>query len=340
MEQVKSRATGGAGRAITVAVTGASEYLGSRLVEELRRDPACEKICVIDENRPGCAVGAKTVFAPLDLTLPEAGQELTELFRSHGVNVLVHLAFLTHPQQDVSYAHELQVIGTMHLLNAASAAGIDKVVMLGSTLSYGARADNPNYLCETDPLRGMPDSPLVSDLVEVEKQLAAFAQKHPQVVTTVLRMACQLGSEVDGFFSRLLSAAVVPTVMGRDPLLQFLHQEDAFAAIKLTVTNDWPGAFNIVPEGVLPLSTALRTSGRLALPIPHCLWDRIGGLAWTFQASDTPPSLVDTLRYLFVADGTKAKQVMGFVPRFSTRQTLAEFKRLGRQDATPFSSVT
>ncbi len=328
--------TSPAGR--VVAVTGASEYLGRRLVEYLRAQPDYRKVCVIDVREPACATGPKTVFCPVDLTMPEAGRELAGIFKKHKVDILVHLAFLSHPLQDVSYAHELQVIGTLHLLNGASAARVMKVIMLGDTKSYGARPDNPNFLSESDPLRGVSHSPLVSDLVEVEKQLAEFTRKHPRATCTVLRMGNILSREVDGFIPRLLAGQTVPVVMGYDPLMQFLHHDDALAAIKLAVAGDHPGAYNITAEGVLPLSTAIRMGGRLCLPIPHCLWERFGSLLWAFQVQDIPPSLLPYLRYLFVADGEKARRQLGFVPTHSSREILIEFYRQGRLQHTGLPS--
>jgi len=307
-----------------VAVTGTSEFLGRNLIERLESDPHYTKILALDVREP---VGAarKTVFCPMDLTSPEAGQELAELLRAHKVDTLAHLAFLSHPVHDETYAHELQVIGTMHTLNAAAASRVRKLVMLGSTMTYGARPDNPNFLREEDPLRGLDDCPIVNDLVEAEQQLQRFSRKHPKIITTILRMGCLLGTKVDGLVLRLLSRTTVPTVMGYDPLMQFLHEEDAMAAWKLAVDQDFRGAFNIVGPGVLPLSTALRLGGRIGMPIPHFLWENIGGLLWIFQALEFPVSFVDYLRYLWVADGRKAREQMGFTPRYGSKQVLLDF---------------
>jgi UDP-glucose 4-epimerase len=314
--------TGNSGQ--VVAVTGTNEFLGKNLIERLENDPRYRMVLALDVREP-VAAGRKTVFCPADLTSPEAGQELAELFRSHRVDSLVHLAFLSHPVHDTSYAHELQVIGTMHTLNAAAAARVKKVVMLGSTMSYGARPDNPNFLREEDPLRGIDGCPILNDLVEVEGQLRQFSMKHPKVVTTILRMGCLLGSRVDGLILRLLSRSTVPTVMGYDPLLQFLHESDAMDALKLAVDQDQRGAYNIVAPGVLPLSTVLRLGGRLGVPIPHFLWEKVGGLLWIFQALEFPVSFVDFLRFLWVADGEKAERKMGFTPQFSTRQAWLDY---------------
>ena len=317
-----------------MAITGTSEFFGSGLMGRLESDPRCRKILAIDVREPP-NTGRKVTFCPVDLTTPEAGHELAALFRSHRVDTIVHLAFLSHPIHDTTYAHELQVIGTMHVLNAVAAAQrgkqrVKKVVMLSSTMVYGARPDNPNFLLEDRPLKKTPRCPFVNDLVEAEQQLQQFAKKHPKVNTTVLRMGCLLGPQADGVLPRLLACSTVPTVMGYDPLFQFLHETDALDALKLALDKEHKGVFNIVADGVLPFSTVLRLGGKVCVPIPHFLWEKVGGFLWAFQTLDIPPSFLDFLRYLWVADGTKAKRRLGFSPRYTTREAVLEFLRSGR----------
>ncbi len=323
-----------------MAVTGASEFLGQSLVEYLQRGTWASHICVIDVRDPPCATGPRTSSHPIDLTQPEAGLEVVKVFRQCGVDILVHLAFISHPIHDVDYAHELQVIGTMHLLNAAAAVRLKKIVILGDTKVYGARADNPALLAENSPLRGASESPLVADLVEVEKQLARFASRHRSITCTTLRMANILSRSVDGFIPRLLSKPVVPTVMGFDPPMQFLHHADAFRAIVTAVLKDHPGVFNIVPDGTVSLSAAIAAGGRLALPLPLCAWRTGGSFLWSLQAIDMPPELVDYLRFPFLADGDTARRKMGFEPEFSSLDTVFAFYGRKRQPGTAAAGKT
>ena len=75
-----------------VAVTGASEYLGRRLVEHLQAGTWARRICVVDVREPPCSTGPRTRSCPVDLTQPEAGAELARVFRRNQVDILVHLA--------------------------------------------------------------------------------------------------------------------------------------------------------------------------------------------------------------------------------------------------------
>ncbi|HEY2365459.1 MAG TPA: hypothetical protein VGH87_03695, partial [Polyangiaceae bacterium] len=112
---------------------------------------------------------------------------------------------------------------------------------------------------------------------------------------------------------------------GFDPLLQFVHEIDAIAAFKLAVDRDVPGTFNIVGDGVLPLSTVIKLAGRVALPVPHPIAEPLVALSWMAQLSPAPPTFLPYLRFLCVADVGRARDVMGFRPAYTTREALSDF---------------
>ena len=91
------------------------------------------------------------------------------------------------------WAHELEDVGTMHVLNACAGVEPRRLVMISTTLVYGAHPKNPNFLTEDSELRGHRDSRFVNDKVRAEKQVQRFAREHPDVSTCVLRFAPILG---------------------------------------------------------------------------------------------------------------------------------------------------
>ena len=86
------------------------------------------------------------------------------------------------------------------------------------------------------------------------------------------------------------------------------------------VYRELPGTFNIVGDGVLPLSTVIKLAGRFAIPIPHPLAESVTALAWVAQIAEAPASFLKYLRFLCVADGRKARERMGFRPAYTTRE--------------------
>ena len=68
--------------------------------------------------------------------------------------------------------HELETIGSLYILNACAAVGIRRLVVASTTMVYGPRPDNPNFLTETHPLRGHPAAHCVTNRVEAEELVA------------------------------------------------------------------------------------------------------------------------------------------------------------------------
>jgi UDP-glucose 4-epimerase len=333
------RRTGGGGQRRVIAITGAMTFLGRSLVRLLAQAEDVARVVVVDLENPDTA-GPSTTFYAVDLTQPGADARLAEILQAEQIDTLVHLAFLEAPTTAVGWAHELESVGTMHVLRACHKHAITKLIVASSSLVYGPHADNPNYLGEDRPLRGLHNTPFVSDKIEVEQQVARFSQAHPASTVTVLRLAALLGPSVRNYVVRWFSRTFVPTVLGYDPLVQFVHEVDALSALRLAIVRDVPGTFNIASSGVLPLSTVIRLSGGLSFPLPYTALRRLSGLLWSVHLSDAPPAFVALLRHLCVVDTTRARQYLGFQPDFSTRDAVLDFEAARRARASKVLTAT
>jgi UDP-glucose 4-epimerase len=305
-------------------VTGAAAFLGRNLIGVLEEDARIARVVAIDVKAPDTG-GEKTRMFAVDLTAPASEERVSEILAAEQVDTLVHLGFLSSPTHATAWAHELESVGTMHLLNAARQVSLRKLVLWSQTILYGAHPTNPNFLTEKHPLRADPDERFFADKMAAEREVAAFGAKAKGTVVTVLRTAPILGPTIDNYMTRYLAQRVVMTMLGFDPLWQLVHEVDAIAAFKLAIDRDFPGTFNIVGEGVLPLSTIVRLAGRQPAPVLHTLAGPLVSALWAVQGAAAPASFLRYLRYLCVADGEKAARVMGFRPVYSTREALLDY---------------
>lgn len=311
-------------KSAVVAITGAASFLGRNLIGLLEEDESVRRIVGLDVEVPKTG-GQKSRLYDVDLTQSTAEERIAEIFAAEGIDTLVHLAFLSSPTQATAWAHELESVGTMHLLNAARRVNVHKIVMRSHTMLYGAHPTNPNYLTEAHPLRARRGEPFFADKIAAEKEVLEYAQVDSQRIVTILRTAPILGPTVRNFVTTYLGRRLVPTILGFDPLWQFLHEADAVAAFKLAVDRDTPGIFNVVGDGVLPISTVIKLAGRAAIPLPRSLANTFVGALWVAQLSEAPPTLLDYLQYLCVADGDLARRKMGFTPAYTTREAVLDF---------------
>lgn len=318
-----------------VAITGARTFLGTELIRRLEEDARYEKILALDIRQPDLPF-EKTEFHNLDLTVPAVGAQLADLLRDAEIDTFVHAAFLSHPTHAGSWAHELEDVGTMHVLNACAEVEPDRIIMASSTLVYGASPGNPNFLSEETELRPHTRSRFLRDKIRAEKQVSRFAEEHPDVAVTILRFAPLLGPTVTNFFTRFFSRPVSPVMMGYDPLLQFVHERDAVDALKTVLDQtEVEGIYNIVGEGVLPYTTVLALMGKVPVPMPHFVARGLSKALWATQVTDAPPSFLDFLRFLCVADGEKARRELGFRPRHNLKRTILDFLGVAADEDAP-----
>ena len=312
----------------TIAITGVRGFLGSNLLKRLQENEHY-KIVALDLEKPDF-LKATTRFYKIDLTSTTADIYLSEILEREQCDTFVHLAFLTNPSHRTPLAHELESVGTMYTLHACARRKIKKYILGSSTMLYGALPTNPNFLLEDMPLKGSRSLQMIRDRIEAEEQVYSFQKKNPDVQVTVLRTCTILGPTIRNFITKYLDMPVIMTLMGYDPLVQLIHEDDAVEAFRLAVERNCPGVFNIVGRGVLPLSTVVKLSGKIKLPVLHPIAYPMIESLWIAQIGIAPSGFVDYIRYLWVADGSKAQKELNFTPVYSTKETLETFLGIQR----------
>jgi len=313
-----------------VAIIGGNTVCGRMLIDSFEADPKIQEYWVIDLHSPKGRKAKKLRFLQVDLTEPGADALLAEKLTELKIQTVVHSALKNNPSSNASESHELEVIGTVNIVSAIKASQVRKLVACSTTMVYGASPKNPNYISENKPLAEHAESRFVRDKVEAERELAHLFTDAPQVVTTILRFCLIVGPRSKNYFTELLRRPAVPTLLGFDPLMQFISEEDALEALRKAIAEDFPGIFNIVGKGVIPLSYALREAGKVNLPVAPFLAYPAIQLLWNLDLLPVPGRLLDYFKYLWVADGEKAKEVMNFQSKLSSKEAFVKFAENSR----------
>jgi UDP-glucose 4-epimerase len=318
-----------------IAMTGASSFRGHLVLKRLAELPHVKEIHVFDVKAP-ILHAPKIIFHRVDLTRDGADDLIASLLIKNEIKCVVHGALFSGPGRNGSLRREVETIGTFHILNALAEAKIERCVVLGDTFVYGAHSQNPNFITENSTLKAAgPD--FVKARVDVEKQLIEFAKDYSQCEVCVLRFAPILGPNSTNVRARYFLAGIIPKVLGYDPLLQFIHEDDATTAASLAIFSHARGAFNIVGKGVLPLSTGIHMSGRFPVPVATPICKTVFSLGFMLRVWDLPSAMVPFFQYLCVADGHKAEKTLGFKPRYSSRQALKALIEAARLRSVGFS---
>ena len=298
-----------------VVVTGVSRFLGAQIAAQIAADPMVERVIGFDRVDPPSSYAellSRVELRRVDLT-KSSGNTLAKL-RAEAV---VHLAVVSSPDQaggGRGGMKEQNVIGTMQLLAGCQRTPtLKRLVVRSSTAAYGASFRDPAVFTEETEARDMPRGGYGRDILDIEGYVRGFRRRRADVTATVLRFAPFVGPSAETMLLRYFAQRVVPTVLGRDPRLQFVHVDDALEILRRSVLEDHPGTFNVAGPGVITLSQALRRAGRLNLPVVEPLLQ-----AATRLGSGVSLDQVDLFVHGRVVDTSKLGKEFGFTPRSTT----------------------
>ncbi|MDQ1287474.1 MAG: UDP-glucose 4-epimerase [Actinomycetota bacterium] len=319
----------------TVLVAGVSRYLGGRFARILAADPAVSKVIGVDVVPPSEDIG-ETDFVRADVRNPV----IAKIIERSGVDTVVHLNVITTPTGAGGRVSmkEINVIGTMQLLAACQKApGVRRLVVKSSAGVYGSSPRDPAMFTEDMGAKVLPRTGWGKDSVEVEGYVRGFSRRRPDVGVVQLRFADVIGPAARTSWTDYFSLPVLPTVFGFDPRLQFVHEDDGLEALRVATTGESGGVFNVVGDGVVLLSQAARLAGRPTLPIPETAGGALGRVMRRFGVVDLTGEQLRLLRYGRVLDTTRMREILGFRPRYTTREAFEDFVR-GRRLSGPFSA--
>jgi len=176
-------------------VTGGAGYIGSHVVVALQ-EAGLEPV-VIDDLSSG-----HRDFVPADVPLVEGSivdtALVTRALDEHGVEGVIHLAGFKYAGVSVSrplHTYEQNVTGTVHLLDAMLATGVDKLVFSSSAATFGT----PDVDLVTESTPTTPESPYGESKLIGEWVIRDVARAHG-LAHTSLRYFNVVGSGSDALY--------------------------------------------------------------------------------------------------------------------------------------------
>ena len=235
-----------------------------------------------------------------------------EVMREEKPTAVVHMGLIRHFRSADSVRHDFNVRGTKQLLDLCVKYDVHKLVVPTSSYVYGAFAENPYRLDEDAPLSASRTHPAIRDLVEVDSLASAFLWKYPHIRTCVLRPVNVLGATVSSMAGQYLRRRRVPTILGFNPMMQFIHEEDVAQAVVAALEHGLQGVFNVEGGGEVPLHTAIRETGGTALPIFEPLIRMAFASSFRSGLSSYPVGMLDFLKYPVTLSGRRFSQATDF----------------------------
>jgi UDP-glucose 4-epimerase len=245
-----------------------------------------------------------------------------EVFRKLRPEAVVHMATVTHLLSRSEERYKINLGGTRAVFDHCVAHGVSHVIFVGRHTYYGAAPDAPLYHAEEEPPMGVAAFPELADLVAADLYATTALWRHPELTTTVLRFCYTLGRTGQGTLATFLRGPRVPTVLGFDPLFQFMHERDVAEALALAVEKRPRGVFNVAGPQPVPLSVLVRETGRRAVPLPEILFRNLLG---RFGLPRLPQGAIDHIKYPVVIDAAAFRRATGFQHEIDEVRAIREF---------------
>ena len=305
-----------------VLVTGGAGFLGSRVTGLLSDHPGVDVVLSGDLREsevPG------VVSVEVDVTDPRG---LPELLRHHRIDTVVHLAAIVNPGRDVQGEFRVDVQGSSNVLAACVEAGVRRLVVSSSGAAYGYHADNPDWIDETDPLRGNDEFPYSRHKRMVEEMLAAARTTHPALEQVIFRIGTILGPTVRNQITALWDANRILRIAGSDSPFVFVWVDDVAAAMVRAALGEGPaGIYNVAGDGALTVPQIARRLRKPLLTIPAPLLAIALAIGNALRLTDHGPEKIRFLRYRPVLRNDRLKDEFGYTPRLTSAEAFEEYLR-------------
>ena len=311
-----------------VVVLGATGNVGTSVVQSLAAEPEVTSVLGLARRLPDWQV-PKTQWVAADM----ASDDLVAQLR--GADVVVHLAWLIQPTHDPHLTWRVNVLGSIRVLRAVAEARVPALVYASSVGAYSpGRKDRP--VDESWPTHGQPTAAYTREKAYLERLLDTFEREHPDRRVVRLRPGFIFKREAGSQQRRLGIGPLLPHRLVRPDLIpvlpdlpglrfQALHSLDVGEAYRLAAIRPVRGAFNLAAEPVLDMSRLARLLDARTIRVPTRGVRAALAAAWHLHLVPASPQLLDAVLQLPIMDIGRARDELGWVPRHSSLDAIAEF---------------
>lgn len=293
-----------------VAVTGASGYIGTKLLERLEQGPALRKVVAFDLKPPPAPIHNFAAYRK------DVSEPIDEELNDQGATTLVHLAFNSRRganRREVEAIREENLNTLRSVIASCLASRIGHLIYLSSHTVYGAHSDNPFPIPDDAPMRPSPDYPYGYDKHLCELALEEFAQAQEDIKVTVLRSCIVLGYGADNALTQAFFRPWLLGVLDNNPVLQFVYDDDLARVMSIIIQREIPGTFNVAGDGVVYYREMAKIIKSKLINLPAFLAYPIARLSWELHLQRDATSVgLDLVRWPILMSTGKLRKATGY----------------------------
>ncbi len=324
-----------------ILITGATGFVGGRMLELFLQQFGNQQVIGTGRN-PSQINKWKTQGVSIENGDLSDVDFTTALFKKYGFKTVVHVAAKSSPWGTYDSFYQSNVVATRNLLEAATANGVERLIYISTPSIYFNFKDRLNVK-EDDPIDYKFVNAYTATKYEAELLVRKYA-KETNLFTVIFRPRAIVGRG---------DTVIIPRVL------------NAYQQGKLKVIGDsknmadFTSVANLCNAALLAMKADERCNGEIFNITdgePQNLWnfvrfllqkmklnDQLGSVPYPLAYSvaylqekyhglfkpDVEPALtcygIGILRYSLTMDITKARQLLGYQPIITTKESVMEF---------------
>lgn len=305
-----------------VLVTGASGYVGTQLIKKLK-DPAhkyhdqVEEIVALDIKDPIEKVEGVHYF-----NCDIRDKSIDNIVKKYKVDSIIHLACVVTPSKTMTrdLMYSIDVDGTRNILEICVANDVQRISIASSGAAYGYYADNPDWLSESDQVRGNYEFAYSYHKRIVENDLAHYRDIAPNLKQFVFRIGTVLGKTTNNQITDLFKKPFVLGIHGSDSPFVFIWDEDLVNIFCESLFSDRPGIYNVAGDGAMKIDDIAKRLNKKCIKIPAGFVQAGLSLLQKAKLSQYGPEQIDFLRFRPVLDNKRLKSDFQYTPQRSSAE--------------------
>jgi UDP-glucose 4-epimerase len=305
-----------------VLITGSSGSLGSMIATSL----AAKKIPVVGLDIKESSEKINSDYFSFYNCCITDKEGLESIFSIEEPTHVIHLACTFNKVRNRQKEHFIDIGGSANILELSDkTASVRQLVYSSSTAAYGAHADNPEWIRETNPLR--PGKYRYG----VNKKLIEDIYSRTPVRDDLRIVFCRICTVIGPTFKK--PASVVSILMKlpwlpefvKENKVQFLHAEDFVSLIRFIISDDQiKGIYNLAPDSYAVAKDLVPGKKFIGIPVSVITSGLV--ILWHLKILNLEPAAIKASMYPILLDPAKIVSRFNYKFKFSATEAFEDVK--------------
>ena len=290
--------------------------LGSLVAVQLEAEPWVGSLVGVDVDPPR----RRLRTAEFHLLQPSQRERIVDVVTKFNPHVVINLSvWEPDARTGLQHARQFTADATTAVVGAAAECpALEAMVVRSGVEVYGRGHHALTRPTESTALH--PTSDYGHMLANIERT-AREVGRRVGISVGKLRLAPVLGKHVPSPLGRVLRQPVVPFSLLADAPFAVVEAGDAARAFVLAAAQRLDEPVNIVAPGAITALQAILRGRRVPLPLVGPEWALARRLSH-LTGAPIPDHVVELMHRGRLADGNKAREVLGFTPRLTTPEVI------------------